>query len=91
MKTVSYQVIQTSTVTVTVDETKFDENFMSEFLESFYPFQTLDDHMKHLAQLEARGLYSVGGTEFIEGYGPANEMGIEAHVSDMDLEIETIF
>lgn len=45
-----------------------------EFRQSFYPFFTLEDHLGHLAQLFTRGIVDNG--EFIEGYGPAKEMGI---------------
>lgn len=65
----------TMTVEVTVDETKFDETFMTEFRKYMYPnFTTLDRHMEHLAQMHARGLYT--DEDFIEGYGQAKDMGI---------------
>ena len=66
-------------VLVTVDETKFDETFMREFRESFYQFETLEEHVEHLAQLEARSLLS---ETFVEGYGDTAEMGIIAEVDD---------
>lgn len=72
-------------VAVTVDETKFTEQFMEEFRESFFPFFTIDDHREHLAELYARGVIDGWKDEFIEGYGPANEMGI----SFRDLGSET--
>lgn len=72
MKTIRVEVTQI--IDVTVDETKFDETFMDEFRQSFFPYDTLDEHAEHLAQLYARGVIENG--DFIEGYGPANDMGI---------------
>lgn len=62
-------------VTVEVDETKFDEEFMAEFRDYMYPFDTIEEHMEHLAQLNARGL--ADNCSFIEGYGEASEFGIK--------------
>ena len=72
-------------VEVEVDASKFTEEFMTEFRDSFYPFYDVDDHVCHIAQLKARGLLN---PEFIEGYGPAAEMGIEARVVDVLAETE---
>lgn len=69
--------IVTRQVFVTVDESKFTESFMEEFRESFFPFFTVDDHREHLARLYAVGIIDGWSDEFIEGYGPANEMGIK--------------
>jgi hypothetical protein len=74
-----------SAVVVEVDETKFDDTFMSEFRESFYQFDTIGDHIEHLAQLEARGLLR---DDFIEGYGPPKDMGIKATVQHVLTSIE---
>ncbi|WP_297803699.1 hypothetical protein [uncultured Brevundimonas sp.] len=63
-------------VSVAVDESKFTEEFLSEYRKDFYPFQTIDDHREHLAILYARGVLTGWRDEFIEGYGPASEMGI---------------
>jgi hypothetical protein len=65
------------TIKVTVDETKFTSEFMEEFRQGFYPFETLQEHVEHLAQLYARGLVDDCPNQFIEGYGPAREMGIK--------------
>lgn len=66
-------------VTVTVDESKFTSKFMAEFREYFYPFETVEDHMRHLAFLAATGrLGDLPG--FIEGYGPSQDFGIEVTV-----------
>lgn len=60
-------------VRVTVDETKFTEAFMAEFRRSFFPFDTIEEHIEHLGQLAARGEMR---SDFIEGYGPPADMGI---------------
>lgn len=80
-----FTVAVTQIVEVELDETKFDEAFMAEFRESFYPFWEIEDHAEHIAQLEARGLLS---EEFTEGYGPLKDMGIVADVIDCNEELE---
>lgn len=76
-------------VEVELDEAKFDEAFMEEFLESFYPFMTLVDHAEHIAQLQARGVIDLDfiPTQFVEGYGTALDMGIKASVTSTDMEV----
>ena len=78
----------TQWIRVTVDETKFDGAFMREFRESFYPMHTLDEHIEHLAQLYARGIIDEF-SNFIEGYGPPKDMGIEIANTGQSEEIET--
>ena len=83
------QVSVTQAVKVSVDESKFTPEFMAEFRQSFYNFDTVDDHIEHLGQLFARGL--VGGylpDEFIEGYGPAEAMGIHFYEVPGSTEVE---
>jgi len=70
-------------VEVTIDESKFDEKMMREFIEDFYNFPYIEDHIKFLAQLEARELAG----EFIEGYGNVSEYGIELMVVDQEEKI----
>lgn len=75
-------------VEVELDETKFTEQFMSEFRESFYSYYTLEEHAEHIAQLIARGVIETGfGGVFIEGYGPCAEMGIDGRVIDTEMEL----
>jgi hypothetical protein len=83
-------VVVAQTITIEIDESKFDDQFMEEFRQSFFPFFDIDDHIEHIAQLQARGVIDLefNKTEFIEGYGPAHEMGIR-YVST-DLEVESI-
>ena len=76
----------TQWIDVEMDDAKFDADFMAEFTGSFFPYDTLTEHAEHLAQLFARGVVSGFPDEFIEGYGPASEMGI--HFTEVDLEAE---
>lgn len=79
----------TQTVEVELDEAKFDEAFMAEFRQSFYRFDELHEHAEHIGQLVARGLHDIEySPEFIEGYGPSNEMGIKARILHSDIESE---
>jgi hypothetical protein len=71
-------------VDVEVDETKFTEKWMKDFRESFYPLYSIDDHIKHIAQLEAREILT---PVFVEGYGPLKTMGIKAEVIDVEIEL----
>ena len=80
------QVTVTQTIRVTVDESKFTPEFMREFRQSFYEFDSLDDHIKHLAQLCARGI--ADDFSFIEGYGKASDMGIKFVGIDSDESID---
>lgn len=66
-------------VTVTVDETKFTPEFLAEFREQFYPFETVEDHMRHLAYLEARRMLRDLPC-FIEGYGQSQDFGIKVEI-----------
>lgn len=71
-------------VEVDVDETKFTDAWMTEWRQSFYPFRTVDRHIEHIAQLEARSSLN---EDFTEGYGPLSEMGIKAKVIDQTEDI----
>lgn len=84
----TFRIAVTQIVEVKLDASKFDEAFMAEFRESFYGFKTIEEHAEHIAQLEARGVIDVEITpEFIEGYGPSNEMGIKAKVVDTEIDV----
>lgn len=64
------------TVYVTVDEGAFNPEFMEEFRQNFYDFDTIDEHREHLASLYARGIVD-DFSDFIEGYGNPDEFGIK--------------
>ena len=72
-----FKVTVTREVEVTLNARKFNEQFMSEFRDSFYNFHSLEEHAEHLAQLFVRGLADPNrDSGFIEGYGNCREMGI---------------
>lgn len=77
-------------VEVEIDETKFTPEFLAEFRSSFYQFDTVDEHVGHLAQLYARGLIADFGDPFIEGYGHQSEMGIRLCEVRHSLETEIV-
>lgn len=76
----------TQWIEVEMDEAKFDAAFMEEFTSHFYPYDTIPEHAQHLAQMFARGVADNG--DFIEGYGPAKEMGIAFRHVDGEKEYE---
>lgn len=84
MITKRFNVIQE--IEVTIDETKIDDDFITEYVEYFSPYYELEDHMKHLAFLFAEGI--VDNDEFIEGYGETKDMGI--HFKRTYTEIEEL-
>jgi len=76
----------TTFVEVEIDESQFTPEFMEAFRASFFPFHTLEDHIEHLAQLQARG--AIGWIDsFVEGYGRLDKMGIK--LSDPADDMET--
>lgn len=83
-RSIGYKVL----IQVTVDESKFTDEFMEEFRRHFYPFNTIEEHMEHLAQLEARGL--IGVDNFVEGYGDIREFGVKFGVGSGETEIVDI-
>ena len=79
-RTVSVEML----VEVEVDETKFTPEFMGEFRDHFFGLDTVEEHIEHLAQLEAREVLS---QEFTEGYGPLKDFGIVARVIGCETSI----
>lgn len=76
----------TQRIEVTIDETKFDAEFFEQFNESITDYgDDLNEHVRHLAVLYTRGF--ADDHMFIEGYGPAKEMGIKFNVIE---EYDTI-
>lgn len=71
-------------VKVNVDESKFTLEFMEHFSRYFYEFETIEEHMEHIAQLAARDMLD---TDFTEGYGALKDMGISAKVLDIVTEV----
>lgn len=91
MKT--FKVLVTREVEVTLDETKFTDEFMQEFRDNFFNITSLEGHAAHLGWVHATGVedldYSPTSTypPFIEGYGPANEMGIRVQTIGSESEV----
>ena len=89
MKTFSVEV--TVSVDVTLDETKFTPEFFEEFNDSITDWgDDLEEHAKHLAWVHATGvedLAYVSRAPFVEGYGPVDEMGIQAVTRDTETDV----
>lgn len=73
------------TLNITVDETKFTEEWMEEFRSYMYRFRTLDEHIMHIAQCAAR--FDMNENDFLEGYGILKDMGIKIKFIDQEEEI----
>lgn len=72
--------------TVTVDETKFTEAFLQNFMEHFSgSVETVEDHVGYLARQYAAG--NVSNDSFLEGYGELSEFGVKMR-SDFDTETD---
>jgi hypothetical protein len=69
------------TVEVEIDESVFTDEFMKEFRENFYPFDTIDEHIEYLSLIAVHGGFDYM-RPFIEGYGYTDEMGIKATIVD---------
>ena len=74
----------TQLVDVEIDETKFTEEWMAGFSGYMFPCNTVEKRIEHLAQLEARGYLREC---FIEGYGPATDMGIRCRALVDEVEL----
>ncbi|MCK5612848.1 hypothetical protein KAR91_63835 [Candidatus Pacearchaeota archaeon] len=66
MKT--YTVDVTIEIEVIVDESKFTKEFMDEFNRYITPFDSIDDHVKHIAWCRAVGIITSPSDDFLEGY-----------------------
>lgn len=68
---------------IELDETKMTPEWMAEFTQTMYDFETLDEHAKHLAQHRSR----FPDQTFFEGYGVPRingEVPYGAHKSEVD-------
>jgi hypothetical protein len=74
-------------VEVTLDPSKFDAAFMSEFNKTFFRLDSPAEHAEHLASLYAQGM-DMRPASFVEGYGPLHEMGITARTIGASAECE---
>ena len=74
-------------IEVTIDETKFTDEFMEEFEKYMYPAD-LNDHITNLAALTIElDRTDLSKEYFIEGYGDPKEMGITTQILDEDSHI----
>jgi len=73
----TFRVEVTQEVKVKIDEDEYTEEDLEAFREDFYNFIDYEDHAQHLAQLKARGLIGNRRGDFVEGYGPLDEAGIQ--------------
>lgn len=64
MKRFKCTVERTDKYIIEFDEKQLNEEWINQFKESFYDFDTLEEHAEHIAQHRARF-----GVDFIEGYG----------------------
>ena len=73
------------TIQVTVDESKFTPEFMQSFRDSFFDFDSIEEHIEHLGRLHAGNFIDV--SSFVEGYGYIREFGVNFEVVDYIAEI----
>lgn len=66
----------TAAFRVEVDETKFTEAFFEEFSSYMFYVDCVEDCVKHLADLFARGVIDAQTTE-LEGYGKLADFGVK--------------
>lgn len=81
------EVTQITDVEVEINDEQIDEQFMSEFREYMYPFVTIDDHARHLAQLKAREL--IGSDGFVEGYGPLKDLNMSVKIVGHSVDVDS--
>lgn len=58
---------------------------MQEFRDTFYNFDTIEEHMEHIGQLVARGIWN---DDFVEGYGKPSDLGIEVEIINSETWVE---
>ena len=64
-------------VEVTLDETKFTQEFLADFQRMISPrIKTVEDHARHLGELCARGVITTVYME-VEGYGFLHALGVK--------------
>ena len=83
LKTFTVEVTQT--VQVVLDDENLNDEFNKVFSEVMWDVDSLEDHAKHLAQMEARSM--IGFDKFVEGYGSLKEMNCAVKITDKTEEI----
>lgn len=87
MKAFKCTVTRTDEYVITFDESKMTPEWMAEFAQTMYRFNSLEQHAEHLAQLRARFPREVS----FEGYGVATvnkELPFRADPNDAVLGID---
>lgn len=82
MKRFEVEVVKTDKYIIEFDENKFDEEWMKDWRNVFYPYYTLNDHAEHIGQF-----YALFGEKFIEGYGVPLINGKKPYFAD-EKEVE---
>lgn len=73
-------------VEVEVDEAAFTPEYMAAFRDCFYNFDSIEDHVRHIASAKVDGIIDEGGG-FLEGYGDLADMGIRVRESGREVEV----
>lgn len=82
MKKFRCRVTRVDEYEVEFDETKCNEEWMSEFKEAFFDFDNLEEHAEHIAKMRSRDK-----GDFIEGYGyilQDNEIPFPCKLTEMN-------
>lgn len=75
----------TQEITVTVDESRFTPEFMENYSKHFHECETVEDHMKYIAESYARGIVTFNG-DFLEGYGKMDDFGISCKRESVEVD-----
>lgn len=70
-------------VKIKYDKSFFNKKFMEAFRDYMFPFETVGEHLEHLAQMKVRGL----AEGFVEGYGDLDEKGIVMRCEQTNSEV----
>lgn len=76
----------TQYIEVEIDEAKFNEEFIQDFKEYMFNFDTIEEHISYLAELFAKRVV-INESSFIDGYGIASDMGIKFSEESICVEI----
>lgn len=84
-----FSVEVTQTVLVKLDDEKINDEFNDEFQQGMWTVHSIEDHARHLAQLEARGM--IGYNNFAEGYGDIKkDLNCSVEIIDQDEECTAV-
>lgn len=74
-----FEVEVTQVVDVILDDEFLTDGFNKDFSSYMWKVNNIEQHAKHLAQMEARGM--IGLDKFVEGYGCLKEMNCSASIA----------